>query len=102
MSSYRFDMLTNQLEEEVLDIILDRNTSNMNVFPTFAPCMARRGEDDRPLVYNRINKAGSTSMLRLLQEMAFQNNFILLSKGLPKVKGQLFPKNPAYGRHQLS
>ena len=84
-SSCRFDMLTNQLEEEVLDIILDKNTSHTNVFQTFAPCMARMGKEDMPLVYNRINKAGSTSMLRLLQELAFQNNFILLSKGLPKV-----------------
>ena len=33
----------------------------------------------------RINKAGSTSFLRLLEEIAFQNHFVLLSRGLPKV-----------------
>ena len=53
--------------------------------------MNRRDVADRPLVYNRINKAGSTSMLRLLQELAFQNNFILLSKGLPKVRASTGP-----------
>ena len=46
-----------------------------------------------PLVYNRINKAGSTSMLRLLQQLAFQNKFILLSKGRPKVGCQLVLNN---------
>lgn len=42
--------------------------------------------EQRPLVYNRINKAGSSSLMGLLELLAWPNHFILLAKGLPKVR----------------
>jgi len=45
-----------------------------------------RSPEDRPLVYNRINKAGSSSLLGLFTQLAIPNKFVVVSRGLPKVR----------------
>jgi len=38
------------------------------------------------IFYNRVNKCGSTSMLELLGDLGFSNNFTVTGRGLPKLR----------------
>jgi len=38
------------------------------------------------LLYNRVNKCGSSTMLSLLEKLGFKNNFLLVRGGLPKLR----------------
>lgn len=38
------------------------------------------------IFYNRVNKCGSTSMLELIGDLGFSNNFTVVGRGLPKLR----------------
>lgn len=40
----------------------------------------------RTIVYNRIDKAGSTTLIKTLDKIAFQNSFFLIGQGTPNVR----------------
>ena len=75
-----YDKVSMDLTDEVLSIVAgktgdgDKDFSNENQKST------------KSLIYNRVNKCGSTSLLRLIEDLGFQNGYVVISRGLPKVR----------------
>jgi len=72
-----YDEVNRKLDEEAL-LIITGNVSNDSEEKLI--------RNSSSVIYNRVNKCGSTSMLRLLEDLGFRNNFALAGLGMPKLR----------------
>ena len=75
-----YDMVSMDLSDEVLSIVSGkfRNRSKL-------PANVMQ-KTSKSIIYNRVNKCGSTSILRLVEDLGFRNGYVVVSRGLPKVR----------------
>ena len=75
-----YDKVSLDLTEEVLSIVGGK-VGNRNKISS-----NEKQKSTNSLIYNRVNKCGSTSLLRLIEDLGFQNGYVVISRGLPKVR----------------
>ena len=75
-----YDKVSLDLTEEVLSIVGGKVGNGNNISST------EKQKSTNSLIYNRVNKCGSTSLLRLVEDLGFQNGYLVISRGLPKVR----------------
>ena len=74
-----YDQVSMNMNSEVLKIIKGNLTKAGKEVDTSS-------RKSRSIIYNRVNKCGSTTLGQLLEDLGFQNRFMVVSHGLPKVR----------------
>ena len=73
-----YDKVSIDLNQQVLSIISGKfNNHTVKDVSTVK---------SKSIIYNRVNKCGSTSLMRLVEDLGFQNGYLLVSHGLPKIR----------------
>ena len=86
-STYRsrnmYQKVQDRLNKQVLSVI----KGNIND----SDSVTKRGRNklsqtSKSIIYNRVNKCGSSSLRQLVDELGFRNDYILVQSGLPRVR----------------
>ena len=75
-----YDKVSIDLNAEVLSIISGKFKNETKVHTS------QNQKTSKSIIYNRVNKCGSTSLLQLVEDLGFQNGYVVVSHGLPKVR----------------
>ena len=75
-----YDKVSMDLNTEVLSIISGKFKNETKVHAS------QNQKSSKSIIYNRVNKCGSTSLLQLVEDLGFQNGYVVVSHGLPKVR----------------
>ena len=75
-----YDKVWMDLSDEVLSIVSGKFQYKSKMSANLMQ------KTSKSIIYNRVNKCGSTSILQLVEDLGFQNGYIVVSRRLPKVR----------------